>query len=326
MQIAEALIDVYRNKMSCGVDFHQADKKRAQSDKKMELDRNGFSGAIPSLSSGLIEVRSPANKSTLQPSRPACYGFRYGLSPPKLSVTLAVMDTVLYEQVLRTHLWPHLEQYSTYMGPSLDDTLVLYMRSDDAKSRMMQWFPDWKPKHMASNCSLFDRCIAHSRLKKILVVTRVADGPQQHPQLAELIAKHGNRLRVQSSSLSEDFATMVHARHLCMDFSTVSFVAALLNQNLRTVYMPRIFDHHDLNASDDLGWTLPATAQRAVYYVKASDKADHSLCPAPVAKPLSPGLDVLSFQERVDRAQCESLTDMLRFSDCSSRKRGRCNT
>ena len=48
-----------------------------------------------------------------------------------------------YEQLFRRHLWPHLEAYARYDGPSLQDDLVLYLRSGDARTRLREWFIEW---------------------------------------------------------------------------------------------------------------------------------------------------------------------------------------
>jgi hypothetical protein len=304
MQIAEALIDVYRTPEACGVDFCKADGDRGR--RSPGNKTNGFTASIPSLASGRIQVRRPGN-ATLHSARNMFYGLRYGFLPPHLSLTLAAMNTALYEKLLRTHLWPHLQQFAEYRGPPLDHTLVVYLRSDDARSRMNLWFPEWKPRHLAPNCSLFEQCIAHSAQKHVVVVTRVANSPEEHPMLQQLRETYGDRLRIQSGSLAEDFATLVHARHLCLDFSTIGMVATLLNPHLRSVYLPRLFGTHDVDAYDDFGWTVPATAQRAVFVVQPSPP--RTTCLSPIAKPISKMMDE-PIEALASRADCATRVAM----------------
>jgi hypothetical protein len=299
VQLAEALIDVYREPRACGVTFLAADLRRGRG---VHGHTNGFSSAFPSLASGRIAVRDQQERDATHLRRVRVhYGERYNLFKPMQSVVLAVMNTALYERMLRLHLWPHLEAYSQYRGPPLDDSLVIYLRSDDAAGRVGSWFHEWKfnPPH----CSFFERCISHSGLRKLVVVTRVAEGPLVHPLLPGLRSKFGDDLRVQSGSLAEDFATLVHAQHICLDFSTLGIVAAMLNRELRSIYLQRIFSKHDSQPDDDLGWTVPATAQRAVHIIEPGNS---SSCPAPRLKPLSPpGSEGL--EEMAMRSNCRSV-------------------
>jgi len=302
MQIVEALIDVYRRPETCGIDFCNADRLRARTTSDNETKTNGFTATIPSLASGRMQLRSQTT-GNFNRARNLWYGLRYGLVAPHLSLTLAAMNTVLYEKLLRKHMWPHLEQFSDYRGPPLDDqTLVVYLRSDDARNRMGKWFPEWKPHKAASGCSFFHRCLLHREWKRLVVVTRVADAPDEHPMLTHLRSTYGDRLRIQSGSLSEDFATLVHARTSAPTLARFQWLPRC-ERAAQCLLLPRLFARHDLDPYDDIGWTLPATAHRTVYVVHPS--ANASSCPPPVAKPLSTAMD-------------ESIDSLVRDADCMS--------
>lgn len=311
VQLVEAIIDVYREPRACGVAFMRADQHRGGT---ISAKVNGFSSVFASLASGRIAIRNSSlmlsrTPATLPLNRASHYGERYNLFKPMLSVVLGIMDTVLYEKLLHLHLWPHIEQrpeYTEYNGPPLDDTLVVYLRSDDAANRVAKWFPEWKA---STNCSYFDRCISHSGLRKLVVVTRVSSGPDEHPLLHGLRSSFGSNLRIQSGTMAEDFATLTHAQHLCLDFSTFGIVAALLNRNLRSVYMQRIFQKYDRLPEDDLGWTVPATPQRAVYIIEPGN-VRKGTCPAPITKPLSARTNA-TVEELAMQSDCKSVKHTL---------------
>ena len=110
VQLAEALIDVYREPRAWGVTFRAADARRGVQTNGRVNETNGFSSVFPSLASGRISVRKQQEHNIVRErTRRVHYGERYNLFKPMLSVVLAVMNTALYERILRAHLWPHLE-------------------------------------------------------------------------------------------------------------------------------------------------------------------------------------------------------------------------
>ena len=68
-------------------------------------------------------------------------------------------------------------------------------------------------------------------------------------------------------NLRSDFAKLAHAPHLATDYSSLGLLAALVNTQLRSVYLPRIFRAVDLDAADDHGFTVPLAPRREVWLV-----------------------------------------------------------
>ena len=320
LQLIEALVEADHDKSVCSVSFREGDADRGGA---------GFSTELPSLSSGRIVVREkPGARALLRRvsyyagwkptgfrGSASGYGARFGLASKFGPQTVAYANMSEYEQLFRRHLWPHLEAYARYDGPSLQDDLVLYLRSGDARTRLREWFIEWDKEraHGDSACAWVRRCVEHSGLKRVNVVTRHASGSQAHPDLEPLetwAAAHGVQIVKEPGNLRSDFAKLAHAPHLATDYSSLGLLAALVNTQLRSVYLPRIFRAVDLDAADDHGFTVPLAPQREVWLVLP---VFNGSCAAPQRKA---AMDMLSEKQAKECAWATASSDR---SACFSR-------
>ena len=79
-------------------------------------------------------------------------------------------------------------------------------------------------------------------------------------------------------TLDEDFALLLHAKHACLDFSTLGLAAALINYDLEQVYLPLLKNRsrtpkqrggYPMQRGQGIGFTLPVTSGLKVYHIDA---------------------------------------------------------
>ena len=263
MQLAEGLLQAEETPRVCGVTFSGADVKRG----------GGMSLMIPSLRSGRIAVR-PGKATVMRFSH---YGRRYR-EAKRSDKIVSLQNSSEYRRVLRHYLGKELLAHYAYRGPSLSDTLVVHLRGGDAVRRLGLWFNDWaSPQSMINYVSA---CVRASGLPHVRVVTQVFDGPQAHPALQEIrrLAKATGSFDVTGSrqTLDEDFALLMHAKHVCLDFSTLGLAAALISYDLEQVYLPLLKNRsrtpkqrggYPMQRGLGIGFTLPSARGLKVHHI-----------------------------------------------------------
>lgn len=258
MQLAEAFLFAEETPKACTVWFDGADRHR----------RGGLSQMIPSLRSGHVRLRSKylpngtAMNTTMQHihctmedakyANPACqayvYGSRYGFRLPT-DAAQAFSNVSEYARVLRFYLGKQiLEHFAPKANRTAldDETLVVYLRSGDTilipfaggVTRVEAYFNLKRNETI----NFFRACIRHSGLQKIHLVSQLMQGPAAHPAIEAIrqdAEANGRTVTGSVHGMQEDFATLLQARNLCLDWSTLGFTAALFSDKLQRAYIPR---------------------------------------------------------------------------------------
>ena len=255
VQLAEAFLFAEEAPNACSVWFGGADMHRG----------GGITKMVPSLRHGHVRLRSwyLPNGTAMQPRMQHIhcsvadarvsncsryvYGSRYGFKLPSDAVQ-AYSNVSEYARVLRFYLGKQiLEHFAPKAEHALDDeTLVVYLRSGDTilipqaggVTRVEAYF------NLKRNETInyFRACIRHSGLRKVHLVSQLLEGPAAHPAIEAIrrdAEASGRTVTGSLHGMQEDFATLLGARSLCLDWSTLGFTAALLSDKLQRAYLPR---------------------------------------------------------------------------------------
>ena len=233
---------------------------------------------IRTLQSGRLPVRKNRLSNKTKASK---YGRRYNegkRSDKVLMYTNASEYRRVFRCYLGEHIFPHFALADN--GLSLRQSLVVHLRGGDAVARMKTWW-SWQPEHMIN---YFLACVKHSSMPHIHILSQTFEGPNVHPALRTLqqlgSSSGGFRVSGSAQTLRDDFATMMHARYFAIDFSTLSFAAALFSQQLVQIYVPLLTSRtptkkmriagYDLQHGPGIGFTLPPSLQLRVFHVSRS--------------------------------------------------------
>ena len=172
---------------------------------------------------------------------------------------------------------------------ALQDTLVVHLRSGDASKRIQEWFM-WSRDNVIN---YFETCVNHSlasgATRRVLLISQHNGGKFVHPAfspLQSIAAANGWPLDVNGrQDIYSDFATLMHAHHVCLDYCSYSWSAVSFGQSLRTVYLPHLVNRHfgpynHMGARSSprgrrtaqhgipgKGFTLPASADLQVFHI-----------------------------------------------------------
>ena len=280
-QWAEALIEADENPHVCSVEFQKADRYRTI----------GASYVIPSLQSGRIQVRPGSPQNIVKSQYGRRYGFcHYGICRHAERV-ISHMNVSTYARLLRRYIAPHFLSTFTYSRPfNLDETLIVHLRSGDANKRLEEWF-NWKREDVHR---YFLGCVNHRLTtrtsRRVLIVSQHgASDNFAHPAfelLQSQAATGGWELAINGKQdIYSDFATLMHARHLCIDYCSYSWGAAMLSRRLRTVYVPHLvnprygpwnFMAGPAGGRDEgtrgMGFSFPASPRLRVYHISPNSR------------------------------------------------------
>ena len=155
------------------------------------------------------------------------------------------------------HFKPYIHDYlnndNTYK-----DVLVIHLRGGDALDEWVQ--SAWRPSPM--DYDYYKDAIERSNIKKILIVTTPPENGKMHPLVKQIQSDYN--ADVQHGEILEDFSILINCENLVLDFSTFGYTAALMNTNLRNVFISKFIDKksrpllRDIN--EDIGFTMPAIA------------------------------------------------------------------
>ena len=155
---------------------------------------------------------------------------------------------------MQEHVRPMFDPASEYHRLE-EDTLAIHIRSGDI------FEDDPNPKYGQPPLSWYESLIERGDYRKIVVVaqTRFSVGGE-NPVLTKM-RRRWPQLEVISRSPESDFHTIRRARHLALSVGTFAVAAAMLNDGLETLHVPRYERVPDENFSDifpadvDLGFT-----------------------------------------------------------------------
>jgi hypothetical protein len=117
------------------------------------------------------------------------------------------------------------------------DTLVIHIRSGDI-------FEKTKHFDQVQNPLKFYLEVIKN-FKDILIVTSEA---RNNPVIKNLLSLDGHNVKIQSSSVEEDFNTLINATNLCLSgVGTFGIAAALLSPNLKNLFYSDLYMKSHLN-------------------------------------------------------------------------------
>jgi len=146
----------------------------------------------------------------------------------------------------------------SFEKPFSDDTLVIHLRSGDV-------FISNPPSTYTQNPLSFYKKIIKN-FKKIIIVSE----DNKHPLLQELLKEEN--VSYQSSSISDDFSTLIRAKHLATSgVGTFSIAAALCSINLKKLYCSDIFCNEHLNPTMLLNSDIEVEMYNISNYIKIGD-------------------------------------------------------
>ncbi len=132
---------------------------------------------------------------------------------------------------LRSEVRPMLNLPTT----SVDHDVVIHIRSGDLfdlEKFPLSLRPDWD--HIQFPFSFYKKVILDHGFSRPLIVT---ESDFKNPVI-ELLKQEFPFISIQSSSIEEDFSTLVHAPNLILSNSSFAFMAALLSETISKVFMP----------------------------------------------------------------------------------------
>ena len=190
-------------------------------------------------------------------------------SPPPLSEGELVIHLRGGDALLETDWRPPPSPFSLRVGGHFRPSLHSFAGRDLLS-----------PELSASPFRRYDAAIECLPPTTLIRVVTLAPPLDTHPALAHLRAKYGQRLTVQASDdMVTDFRTLATARHLMIDYSGFSWMAALLNTRVRSVFVPHFFGRNgeDLlpngHGASDVGFTFPRLPGVRVCVLRGQDAA-----------------------------------------------------
>ncbi len=235
-QIAVALIDAEK-RGATKLSLIQADEKRLKN-----FGAKGITNLFPSLTNGIAIKGDQVQH------------FDYAESISQ-HWQMADYDSFQLRRVLIRYLKNYLTEYITLDADQFSETLVVHLRGGDALTEKSQ--KGWRPSPLEQN---FYRDAIHiSGLKNIHVVTTPPINGAMHPMAKFLEKKFG--ATIQHESILGDFSVLARCQNIVLDYSTFGYTAALINENLKNVFIARYKDkkgnHMLRNINSDVGFTFP---------------------------------------------------------------------
>ncbi len=168
--------------------------------------------------------------------------------------------------MLRNHLIKYFKPYVHHYlnnDNTYEDVLVIHLRGGDALDEWAQ--NQWRPSPACYN--FYKDAIVKSNIKKVLIVTTPPENGKMHP-LVDQIKKDYNA-DVQHGEILEDYSILIDCTNLILDFSTFGYTAALMNTNLKNVFISKFVDKKGIpllrDINDDIGFTIPKIENCKVY-------------------------------------------------------------
>jgi len=144
------------------------------------------------------------------------------------------------------------------------DTLIIHLRGGDALEESEQ--TRWRPSPLPYN--FYRDIIEQCTLKKLMIVTTPPKNGIMHPLINQF--KRDYIVDIQHGEIIEDLSILINCTHLVFDFSTFRYTAALLNTNLKKVFISKFVERqkgipllNDINS--DIGFTMPKIANCETY-------------------------------------------------------------
>ena len=257
-QIGIAIADgVERN--AAKVTFSEADATR-----KSQYDIDGIINLFPTLSDGVHlndgEVTGVGTPSTIDEHW-----------------QMGNYSSSLLRDCLTTYLKPYITD-SLHNDETYEDTLVIHLRGGDALDEEGQRL--WRPSPLCYE--FYKDAIERSEQTKILIVTTPPQNGVMHPLVNKI--RDDYDAVIQHGTILEDFSVLINCTNLVLDFSTFGYTAALMNTNLKRVFISKFVDKKGISLlkdiKGDLGFTMPVIENCCVYvydkphfYVKGSSRS-----------------------------------------------------
>ena len=144
-----------------------------------------------------------------------------------------------------------------------EDVLVIHLRGGDALDEWAQ--TEWRPS--PASYEFYQDAIERSGLERVLIVTTPPENGRMHPLVERIRSDYG--AEVQHTGILEDFSVLMNCTNLILDFSTFGYTAALMNTNLKKVFISKYVDKQGKpllrDIADDVGFTMPEMEGCQVY-------------------------------------------------------------
>jgi len=168
----------------------------------------------------------------------------------------------LLRKALIGYFRPYIHEYLNN-DETYEDVLVIYLRGGDA---LDEWAQNaWRPSPLGYD--FYRDVIEKSELSKILIVTTPPENGKMHPLVHKIQQEHDAQL--QHGSIIEDYSVLANCTNLVLDFSTFGYTAALMNTNLKKVFLSKYTDKQGrpllADIRDDVGFTMPTIENCDVY-------------------------------------------------------------
>lgn len=155
---------------------------------------------------------------------------------------------------MQDHVVPLFDVTAPYQRLG-DETLTIHIRSGDI------FEPDDNARYGQPPLSWYELLIERGGFGKVVVVTQTHFSVGQANPVIAKIQERWPHVEIISQSPEHDFHTLRHARHVALSVSTFAVAAAMLNDRMQTLHVPRYKRVSDPNltgffpAGVDLGFT-----------------------------------------------------------------------
>jgi hypothetical protein len=231
-------------KKAIKVTFNEADSAR-----KKNHDIDGIIDLFPSLQNGIL-INDGKIRDVIAP----------------VLITrhwqMANYSSSLLRSCLIKYFKPHIHDFLTNDN-TYKDVLVIHLRGGDALNEWAQHA--WRPS--PASYEFYVDAIEKSDIKKILIVTTPPENGKMHPLVKQI--KRDYSAEVQHGEILEDFSVLINCTNLILDFSTFGYTAALMNTNLKKVFISKYIDKKGVpllkDINRDIGFTMPEIEDCQVY-------------------------------------------------------------